>query len=65
MSGHLSEAGLGVALAVTAAAGSLAIGLTLHGGGVLVLLLSVLIATRWGGPIAGYAATLTCAGLAW
>ena len=50
MSGHLSEAGLGAALAVTAAAGSLAVGLSLHRGGVLVLLLSVLIATRWCGP---------------
>ena len=64
MSGHLSGAGLGAALAVTAAAGSLAVGLSLHGGGVLVLLLSVLIATRWWGRIAGYAATLACAGFA-
>ena len=64
MSGHLSGAGLGAALAVTAAAGSLAVGLSLHGGGVLVLLLSVLVATRWCGRVAGYAATLACAGLA-
>ena len=64
MSGHLSEAGLGAALAVTAAAGSLAVGLSLYGGGVLVLLLSVLLATRWYGRVAGYAATLACAGLA-
>jgi signal transduction histidine kinase len=63
MSGHLSEAGLGTALAVTAAAGSMAVGLSLHRGGVLVLLLSVLIATRWSGRVAGYAATLACAGL--
>ncbi len=63
MSGHLSGAGLGTALAVTAAAGSTAVGLSLHRGGVLVLLLSVLIATRWCGRVAGYAATLTCAGL--
>ena len=64
MSAHLSGAGLGAALAVTAAAGSLALGLSLHRGGVLVLLLSVLLATRWFGRIAGYAATLACAGLA-
>ena len=64
MSGHLSEAGLGAALAVTAAAGSLAVGLSLYRGGVLVLLLSVLLATRWYGRVAGYAATLACAGLA-
>ena len=64
MSGHLSGAGLGAALAVTAAAGSLAVGLSLHGGGVLVLLLSVLVATRVCGRVAGYAATLACAGLA-
>ena len=63
MSGHLSGAGLGAALAVTAAAGSLAVGLSLHRGGVLVLLLSVLVATRWCGRAAGYAATLACAGL--
>ena len=49
---------------MTAAAGSLAVGLSLHRGGVLVLLLSVLVATRWCGRIAGYAATLACAGLA-
>ena len=64
MSEHLSGAGLGAALAVTAAAGSLAVGLSLHRGGVLVLLLSVLVATRWYGRVAGYAATLACAGLA-
>jgi signal transduction histidine kinase len=64
MSAHLSAAGLGAALAGTAAAGSLASGLSLQRGGVLVLLLSVLIATRWCGRVAGYAATLTCAGLA-
>jgi signal transduction histidine kinase len=64
MSAHLSAAGLGAALAVTAAAASLAAGLTLHGGGVLVLLLSVLVATRWCGQVAGYAATLAAAGLA-
>jgi len=56
MSGHLSEVGLGAAIAVTAAAGSLAVGSSLHRGGVLVLLLSVVIATRWRGRIAGYAA---------
>jgi signal transduction histidine kinase len=64
MSGHLSGAGLGAALAVTAAAASMAVGLSLHRGGVLVLLLSVLMATRWSGRVAGYAATLMCAGLA-
>jgi signal transduction histidine kinase len=55
---------MGAALAVTAAAVSLAAGLSLHGGGVLVLLLSVLLATRWFGRVAGYVATLACAGLA-
>ena len=64
MSGHLSGAGLGAALAVTAAVVSLAAGLSLHGGGVLVLLSSVLLATRWCGRVAGFSATLACAGLA-
>ena len=63
MSGHLSAAGLGAALAVTAAAGSVAVDLSLHRGGVLALLLAVLAATRWCGRIAGYAATLTSAGV--
>src|SRR5215207_7666235 len=64
MSGQLSAAGLGAALAVTAAAGSAVAGLSLHRGGLLVLLLAVLVATRWCGRLAGYAATLTCAVLA-
>jgi signal transduction histidine kinase len=64
MSGHLSAAAAGAALAVTAAAAATALGLSLPGGGVLVLLLSVLVATRWCGQIAGGAATLACAGLA-
>jgi signal transduction histidine kinase len=63
MSEHVSEASLGAALAVTAAVGSLAVGLSLHRGGVLMLLLSVLVATRWCGRVAGYAATLSCAAL--
>ncbi len=64
MSEHLSGASLGAALAVTAAAATLAAGLSLHDGGVLVLLLSVLVATRWCGRVAGYAATLACGCLA-
>ena len=64
MPGHLSEAGLGAALAGTAAAGALTFGLSPSRGGVLVLLLSVLVASRWFGKISGYAAALACAVLA-
>jgi signal transduction histidine kinase len=59
MGAHLSGAGLGAGLALTAAASSLATGVSLSHGGVLVLLLSVLIASRWCGRAAGYAAILT------
>jgi len=63
MGGHLSDAGSGAALALTAAAASVATGVSPAGGGVAVLLLSVLVATRWYGRAAGYAATLTGAAL--
>jgi len=61
MGTHLSAAGFGAALAMTAAAGSLAAGVAISRGGVLVALLSVLIATRLSGRAAGYAATVTAA----
>jgi signal transduction histidine kinase len=63
MGGHLSGSGAGAALALTAAAASMAAGAPLAGGGVPLLLLSVLVASRWHGHIAGYAATLTAAAL--
>src|SRR5687767_14641197 len=59
MGAYLSGAGVGAGLALTAAASSLATGVTLSQGGVLVLLLSVLIASRWCGRAAGFAAILT------
>jgi signal transduction histidine kinase len=61
MSAHLSGTWLGVALVLTAAAGSLAAGIPLRRGGLLLFLLVVLVATRWVGRAAGYAATATSA----
>ncbi len=52
-------AGFGAALALTTAAGSLAVGIPLHHVGLPVLLLAVLLATRWWGRPAGQAATGT------
>jgi diguanylate cyclase len=62
MPAHVYAAGLGAAMALTAAAGTMAAGLSPHRGGVLVLLLSVLVATRWCGRVAGFAATLMSVG---
>ena len=61
MSPHASGAWLGAALAMTAAAGSLAVGIPLRRGGFLISLLAVLVATRWLGHAAGYAAAATSA----
>jgi signal transduction histidine kinase len=61
---HLSAAAHGTALALTATAGTLAAGLPFSGGGVLVLLSSVLVAARWAGRTAGYAAVLSGGGFA-
>jgi hypothetical protein len=61
MSPHVSGAWLGAALAMTAAAGSLSVGIPLRRGGLLVSLLAVLVATRWLGRAAGFAATATSA----
>src|SRR5215208_7011449 len=47
MAGHLSDASTGAALALTAAAASVATGVSPAGGGMALLLLSVLVATRW------------------
>ena len=58
MGGHLSAAATGAALALTAAAAALAAGAPGRSG-VLLLLLAVLIASRWCGRAAGYAAALT------
>jgi signal transduction histidine kinase len=55
----MTGAGFGAALALTAAAGSLAVGIPLHPVGLPVLLLAVLLATRWWGRRAGQAATGT------
>ena len=59
MGGHLCGVSLGVALALTAAAASLALGLLPSHGGVMALLMAVLVASRSSGPVAGYAATVT------
>ncbi len=64
MSDHVSGGVLGAALAVTAAAGSLALGVAPHRSGLLVFLLAVLVATRWWGRTAGRAATLAGVGIA-
>ena len=64
MGGRLSGAGIGMALALTAAAGSFALGISFGGSGMLLALLAVVIATRWCGHAAGYAATCTGAALA-
>jgi signal transduction histidine kinase len=61
MGGHLSSAGVGIGLALTAAAGSLGLGVSYGRSGVLLLLLAVLVATRWCGRAAGYAAAMTAA----
>jgi signal transduction histidine kinase len=59
MPAHASGAGLGAALALTAAAALFAVGLPVHRGGLLLFLVAVLVSTRWWGPAAGYVSTVT------
>jgi signal transduction histidine kinase len=59
MPAHASGAGLGAALALTAAATLLAVGMPLHRGGLLLFLVAVLVSTRWWGRAAGYVSTAT------
>jgi signal transduction histidine kinase len=64
MTGQVPGVGLGAALAATAAAGSAAAGIPLQRLGLLVFLLAILLATRWWGRRAGYAALVTSVGIA-
>jgi signal transduction histidine kinase len=61
---HASSAGLGAALALTAAAALLAVGVPLHRDGLLLFLPAILLSTRWWGRAAGYVATATAAACA-